>query len=116
LVLHELSLACTMLEMISGMVSDKPSLRKVHVTIGPLSGVWPDALQFGFEALAQQQGFSNATLVVRKTPAVCVCAACGTRYETQDVQGGCTSCGSLARCIESGADFRMDSLEVEEEA
>ena len=114
--MHELSLAYTMLEMISGMVPDKLSLRKVHVTIGPLSGVWPDALQFGFEELARQEGFSNAALVVRKTPAVCVCVACGKRYETEDVHSGCTSCGALARSIESGAEFQMDSLEVEEEA
>jgi hydrogenase nickel incorporation protein HypA/HybF len=111
---HELSLAVTMLEMISGMVPDKPSLQKVHVTIGSLSGVWPDAIQFGFEALARQQGFSNATLVIKKTPAVCVCAACGKRYETKDLHGGCTACGGLARSIESGAEFQMDFLELSE--
>jgi Zn finger protein HypA/HybF involved in hydrogenase expression len=104
-----------MLEIISCKISNKQSLSKVYVTVGPLAGIWPDALQFGFEELARQQGFSKVALVVRKTPAVCVCAACGKRYETEDVHSGCIACGSLARCIESGAEFQMDSIEVEEE-
>jgi hydrogenase nickel incorporation protein HypA/HybF len=112
---HELSLACGMLEIISDKVPDRKSLRKVYVTVGPLSGIWPDALQFGFEELARVQGFNNAVLIIRKTPAKCLCTACGARYETDDIHSGCTSCGALERIIESGAEFQMNSLEVEEE-
>jgi hydrogenase nickel incorporation protein HypA/HybF len=111
---HELSLASSMLEIISAKVNDKRSLRNVHVIMGPLSGVWPDALQFGFEELARTAGYCNAKLVITKIPAICVCTACGKRYQIDDVEKGCTSCGALERCIESGSEFQMDSLEVDD--
>jgi hydrogenase nickel incorporation protein HypA/HybF len=110
---HELSLAFSMIKIISDKVPDKKSLRKVHVTVGPLSGVWPDALQFGFEELACRLGFSNAELIISNPPAVCLCTACGTRYEIDDLQKGCSTCGAFERCVESGSEFQIDSLEID---
>ncbi len=113
--MHELSLAAGMLEIVGGKVQNRAALREVHVTVGPLSGVCPEALQFGFDEMARQLGYENVSLVVARTPAVCLCTACGVRYEVEDVHEVCSACGSLERTIESGDEFLMDSLEVDEE-
>jgi hydrogenase nickel incorporation protein HypA/HybF len=112
---HELSLVEELLRIVSEHAPDRLCVRQVHVIVGPLSGVWPDALQFAFDELAHEHGFANAALVIHQRPAECTCSACGIRYETVDVHGGCPTCGALDRTIESGDEFRIDSIEVEDE-
>lgn len=112
--MHELSLALSLIEAVAPKVPRKPMLREVHVTVGPLAGVWPDALEFGFTEIARQEGYDNVRLVVHATQAHFACQGCGRDYTTGDAIGTCPDCGSMARKMVSGAEFTLDSIELEE--
>jgi hydrogenase nickel incorporation protein HypA/HybF len=112
--MHELSLVSSILDTIAPKVPSKKALREVHVTVGPLSGVWPEALRFGFEELSRQEGYLNAVLVIRQVPVLFVCESCQKDYQTDSVMGVCPSCSSMKRRMVHGSEFTLDSIEIEE--
>ncbi|MBD3345813.1 MAG: hypothetical protein GF401_12190 [Chitinivibrionales bacterium] len=112
--MHELSLAANILDIISEKAPSKAAIRKVNVTVGPLAGIWTESLQFGFDELAREQGFKNARLCITKTEARLRCTACNNEYSADGLMEVCPSCGSLERTVLSGAEFTVDSIEMEE--
>jgi hydrogenase nickel incorporation protein HypA/HybF len=112
--MHELSLAESIFNTISEYVKTKATLTAVHVSVGPLSGVNCDCLEFGFSSLAELYGYPNARLVVRRTSSSMQCEDCGRSYECTEFDELCPGCGSLKRTIMSGKEFTLDSIEVEE--
>ena len=112
--MHELSLALSLLEAVAPRVPHKAALREVHVTVGPLAGVCAEALEFGFAEIALREGYLNAKLSIRSVPARFACQGCGADYESATAQAVCPHCGSLQRRLVSGAEFSLDSIELEE--
>lgn len=111
--MHELSLVSSILERIAPLVTDPSKLRKVMVTLGPLSGICQESLEFGFRELAQCDGFRNAELVVNAVQAQLRCGSCAALYATDHLHEPCPACGSLERTVLNGAQFTLDSIEVE---
>ena len=62
--MHELSLAKSICDTVARHVLKDQRVACVVVELGPLSGVVADALQFGFEIVAQQSGLAGARLEV----------------------------------------------------
>jgi hydrogenase nickel incorporation protein HypA/HybF len=112
--MHELSLASSMLNAVADAMPQGARLAKVHVTIGPLSGVSPDSLDFCFGELARQRGFQDARLLISRTAAHAKCISCGDLYALDRFDVPCPQCGAFDRDIESGAEFTLDSIELEE--
>jgi hydrogenase nickel incorporation protein HypA/HybF len=112
--MHELSLAQSILELVDREVDRRDVVREVTVTVGPLSGVWPDALEFGFQEIARQESFVNATLVMRCPQAQFECLSCHERYEAATTDAPCPACAGLERTVLSGTELTVDSIEVEE--
>ncbi len=114
--MHELSLAAEIVDLIRPKVPPEEKLSKVFVTVGPLSGVWPDALEFGFEEIARQNGFADAKMVITRTHARAACDDCGAEYafDPPESRPSCPRCGSSNRRVMSGNEFTVDSIEVED--
>lgn len=112
--MHELSLAAEIIDLIAPKVPQREKLTKVHVTVGPLSGVWPDALELGFEEIARQNGFVNARMVIERPDARFRCVECQGEYASDSAESVCPRCGSPERTVLSGDRFTVDSIEVEE--
>ena len=113
--MHELSIAESILDIVAGAVESRGRVTAVSVTLGPLSGVSPDALRFCFTEVAAEKGFDSPALVIHEPPAQMRCRDCGHLYESKDIFEGCPQCESLNRELLSGHEFFVESVELEEE-
>jgi len=112
--MHELSLVSSMLDTVANAMPPGTCLAEVHVTLGPLCGVSPDALEFCFVELARERGFPAARLQIARTSSRAKCKSCDHSYDLSSFDAVCPECGTLDRSIESGREFTLDSIEVEE--
>jgi hydrogenase nickel incorporation protein HypA/HybF len=68
--MHELSIALSLVEAVSEelvRLGERVSLRSVHVRVGPLSGVVPEALAFAFEVAANDTAIAGVRLTIERT-------------------------------------------------
>lgn len=114
--MHELALACDVLDAAERAMGPGKRLLRVDLALGPLSGVSAEALTFCFSELAEQRGLGRAELVLCARPARIRCRACGHSYETDDFMKGCPRCDSLSREILSGFECELESVTFEESA
>lgn len=110
--MHEMSLAQNIFEILGDQLGGKRTLLTVTVTIGPLAGIAPDALSFAVPEVAETMGFGRPELIVCEDPGRASCADCGAAYALQDAFAVCPECGSIARHIEGGDRFTLDSVEI----
>lgn len=113
--MHELSIAENMFDIIEGHTGGPTALEKVTVSVGPLSGILPDALHLAFNEVTAARGFGNPTLAINKTDARIECRNCFNQYETDSVYSVCPACQSSLKEILSGKEFTIDSVELLEE-
>lgn len=68
--MHELSIAISLVEAICDELPalGSPSVRTVHLRVGPRSGVVPEALSFSFDLAAAGTPVEGATLAIERTP------------------------------------------------
>jgi len=103
-----------MLDSVAGVMPAGSTLAEVRVSVGPLSGVTAASLEFCFAELARERGYPKARLVITRTRARARCRPCGECCDIDVFDTACPKCGSLDRGIESGREFTLDSIEVEE--
>ncbi len=68
--MHELSIAMSILDSLEDEVTERgyDGVEAVHVRIGQLSGVVPEALQSAYEMAAEQTPFARSRLVIEVVP------------------------------------------------
>jgi len=113
--MHEFAAAQDILEMLEHTLGAKREVKRVHLTLGPLSGIASDALRFCFSELARLDGFGSPDLVIDEVASRVRCGVCGMEYAVMDFADACPGCQSLRREILSGDEFTLDWAEVEEE-
>lgn len=113
--MHEFAAAKDILQMLEHTLGSERDLRRVHLTLGPLSGIAAEALRFCFSELAKQEGFGSPELIIEEIASRVRCGACGTEYAVTDFADACPECQSLKRKILSGDEFTLDWAEVEDE-
>lgn len=110
--MHELSIAESILDITTKKVPDRSLSIIVHVTLGPLSGVSSDPLEFGFSQLAKQSGYASARLAIHPVKATCHCIPCGSTYEVEQFDTLCPQCGGLERTVLSGTELQLTEIEI----
>jgi hydrogenase nickel incorporation protein HypA/HybF len=87
----------------------------VRLTVGELTEVVPDALQFAWECLTPGTFVEGATLEISHTPGRSVCMVCGTEFEHDRFDRRCTSeeCGSFSTQEISGHELKIDDIDVD---
>lgn len=115
--MHELSIATAILERVELEASKRPGIRvtKVGVRVGELSGVDPDALSFGFEALVKDTVLDPLALDIELCARKQRCPACGTTFFVKDYDVVCPQCREPATECVSGNELDIAYLEVAEE-
>lgn len=120
--MHELTITQSVLDVTLKHARQAGAERilRIHLTIGDLSGIVDDSVQFYFDFVSKDTLAEGAELVFRRVPARFRCRACGEQYELEEgarrqayYGWSCPACGELQPEILGGREFLVDSIEVE---
>ena len=113
--MHELSVAEEIAGIVEKAVGPNTAVETVHITLGPLSGISGDSLEFCFSEVAGARGMGAPKLeVCQKRPAL-QCIDCGADYEIERFPGeGCPACGSTNGRLIEAHEFTVDWVRLPE--
>ena len=108
--MHELAITegivATVVERMPGS-----AVRRVHLEIGRLSGVVPDAVRFCFELVVAGTALDGAVLDIDEPAGRVACRRCGVETDTDEVLALCP-CGSADVDLVRGRELRIRAVEV----
>jgi hydrogenase nickel incorporation protein HypA/HybF len=107
---HELSITQAVVDAVVEQLGDA-RVRTVHLRIGRVSGVEPDAVRFCFDLCAAGTPVEGARLQIDEIPGFGTCDACGADFAVEDLLLGCP-CGSLDVHVAGGDDLMVTAVEV----
>ncbi len=113
--MHEMSLAQALVDQVIEL-AEKDGCRKVlsvDVSIGALSGVMREALEFCFPVVARGTLLESTILNVTEVPLKAECRDCRRITNPEPFEIECSHCGSMNLNVTEGKDFKLVSLEVE---
>jgi len=113
--MHEMSLAEGVLQLIEDAHRRQAFARvlSVHLEVGALAGVEPDAMRFCFDAVTRGTVADGARLEIRAARGTGSCMGCGETVEMKELFGDCPRCGSAQVQVTGGTELRVSELEVE---
>ncbi|MEJ8836039.1 hydrogenase maturation nickel metallochaperone HypA [Ramlibacter sp. AN1133] len=85
----------------------------VHLEVGALAGVEPEAMRFCFDAVTRGTVAGGARLEILAVPGTGSCMGCGETVEMKELYGDCPRCGSAQVQVTGGTELRVSELEVE---
>ncbi|MGB9300962.1 MAG: hydrogenase maturation nickel metallochaperone HypA [Anaerolineae bacterium] len=85
----------------------------INLTIGEMSGIVDDSVQFYFDIVSQDTPAQGALLNFERIPARFRCKACDESFSLDSGQWACPHCGEWSVEIIAGREFYVDSIEVE---
>jgi hydrogenase nickel incorporation protein HypA/HybF len=88
-------------------------INSVHLTVGELTEIVPDALQFAWETLTPGTLAEGAVLEIDHTPGHSVCMTCENEFDHDRWDRICPKCGSFATKAVSGDELRIDSVDAD---
>ena len=115
-VMHELSIAQSVLEAVRAEAGRRPGVRvcKVGLRVGELAGLDPEALRFGFEVLVRGSELGALQLEIEHCPQRQRCPQCGNEFVARNYEITCPGCGAArTECI-GGDELEIAYLEIEE--
>ena len=114
--MHELSIASSILKIVLDEIKAKnlPEVKAVGLKIGALSGILPDSLQFGFDALKLDTVLQKTKLEIEEIPISGKCNNCSKSFEVKDLLFTCPYCQSPSIKMEKGQELDIAYLEIEE--
>ena len=112
--MHEVSLMTNLLGIVERAASAecRGPVRVIHLKIGEMSGVSPDAMRFAFEVLSRGTAAEGGTLEIERVPVRVRCAGCGAESSPRELVFRCESCGSGEIEILTGREMEVDYILV----
>ena len=115
--MHELSVALNLLEGVQETAARDGILKvlAVHVRVGALSGIAPDALRFSWELATAGTVAADSALRIEDVPLVVYCERCAGERAPRAASGlTCPACGSACPTIVRGRELQLVAMEVPE--
>lgn len=113
--MHEVSL-CRALAASVGRASRGRRVEAVHVDVGQLRQIVPDAMAHAWVFVVRNTALDGAELHLTPIPAVLACDDCGVQLELgPDLGFACHSCGSSNTHVASGEEFTLTAIDVSED-
>lgn len=113
--MHELSIALSIIDVASEEAERQGGGRVValHLKLGPLSGVIPNALKSAWELACEGSPLAGCRLVIEEIPITIDCPSCGTVRPVRSVQEiCCLHCGTAAVRVVTGREMEVVTLEL----
>src|SRR5262245_37637904 len=113
--MHELSIALSILDMAAEEAARHGGrVAAIHLKLGPLAGVVPEALASAYELAREGTPLARAELVVEAVPLVTYCPACAAERAPASVQELCCPiCGTATPEVVRGRELEVVALEIE---
>ena len=114
--MHELGIASAILDAVrkEAELHGGGHVSKVAVRIGALSGVEPEALSFGFDALVKGTDLDPLVLEIVRVPRRQRCPVCELTFEASEDNLACPRCSNEATILAGGEELDLAYLEVED--
>jgi len=111
--MHEQSLVRHLLKQVEAIRLEHGAraVRRVEVTVGPLSGVEPELLASAFDQLAIGAAVADAELVMQQVPLLGHCDHCDQAHEIHDFRFRCPHCDHNLT-VTSGDQFELTSVSL----
>ena len=113
--MHELSITQSILsialEQAEAVKASKIS--RINLTIGEMTGIVDDCVQFYFELLSKDTIAAEATLSFNRPPTKLRCGNCGTTFLPDNLNWACPNCQEQRIEIVSGRECSITSIEVD---
>ena len=112
--MHEMTLAQDVVQIVEDAARRNGATRVavVHVEIGGLSHVEPEALEFAFEAVARGGLAQGARLDIHRTPGKAQCMPCGETVPLGRLGDACPRCGGYELRVTGGDEMRVRDIEI----
>ena len=108
--MHELAIMESVVEMVVERTAGR-RVAVVHVQVGKLSGVVPEALAFCYELVTAGTSLEGSVLDVEHTDGAGHCRTCGLDFELDQLLLLCP-CGSADVQIVAGRELQVTSVEM----
>ncbi len=113
--MHELSITQSILsialEQANAVQANK--ITKINLTIGELSGIVDECVEFYFELLSKDTIAAGASLCFDRPPTRVRCRNCDTIFSPDNLDWACPNCQEQQIEIISGRECYVSSIEVE---
>ena len=116
--MHELSIACDLIECVREEAARRgiEQIVAVHMRLGALSGVVKEALLFSFDVAARGTMLEGTRLMIEDVPVVVHCRECRAEHGLASiVDVRCPACGSAAAEVVQGRELELTAVEVPDE-
>ena len=115
--MHELSIAAAILDRVAAEAARYAGARftKVGVRVGELSGVDPDALSFGFEALTRESPWERLALEIEYCRRMQRCRQSQQTFPSANYETQCPKCGAGNTILVAGEELDIAFIETEDE-
>ncbi|MGI8614731.1 MAG: hydrogenase maturation nickel metallochaperone HypA [Nocardioidaceae bacterium] len=110
--MHELAITQSIVDAVTEHTGGA-AVSVVHLRVGKLSGVVPDAMRFCFELVTDGTPLSGARLDIEEPDGSARCRRCGDEFALADLILLCP-CGSADVDVLSGRELSVKSVEVVE--
>ena len=108
--MHELALTQSVVDVITERLGPA-RVTAVHLEVGRLSGVLPDAVRFCFGLVTEGTTLDGARLDIDEPAGHARCRDCGAEFDVADPLVLC-GCGSADVEVHGGQDLLVRSVEV----
>ncbi len=112
--MHELSIAMSIVDMALEEAERRDvTVDTIYLELGPLSGVFADALLFSYEIACNGTPLEGSRLVITEIPIEVFCTACKTQRILSSMQWFCCpECGTPTSDVIHGRELAITALEV----
>lgn len=113
--MHEFSLCQNLLHQVDQIAREHQAttIDKIHLQVGPLSGVEPALLQTAFQIARTDTLARSADILIHMTPIKVRCKSCGATSEANMNNLACRDCGDWQTELISGDELLIERIEMQ---
>ena len=113
--MHELSITQSMLEIVLQQAekAQAKKVTKINLTIGEMTGVVSDSVQFYLDILTKDTIAAGAQVFFTSVPVRGKCRQCNQTFTLPEFDWTCPNCQGKIIDVISGKELFVDSIEVE---